>query len=260
MKLSSLFLGQQNVIRSYFQFLKNPKPHASDRNSTQQKIIAIVVLLVVTYGLILLVRLLNEVFVTLHFYKAVEHTTFRRLASLVAKEKWLASDWKTISFIILSAVGMGPFVEEVIFRLFLRYHPYYLVASVGLQLLFYLNLLNVPNDHPLLIAAVGLLTALGGTVILLLIRHPPYQVRLAQWWHQHFAFVYYYSAVAFGFVHYAVYGLPGSAVWFAPVILAPIILLGLLLGFIRVRYGIWYAILTHSSINAIGVVTALTTL
>ena len=263
MKLLSSFLTSspnKSIVRLFFQFLQNPTPHASGNFSVKQKIVEVLILIVATYGLVLLTGLLNEVFIRMDFYEEVHHYVIGQLEPVFAKGVWSESDWELVLFTIVAAVWIAPFLEEIAFRLFLRYRLRYLLASLGLQFLLFLNLLNIPKNHSLLMVAAGLLIALIGTVGMLLIRQPEYQAQLAHWWRRHFSFIYYYSAIAFGLIHYIAYGLQGNALWFAPIILSPIILMGLMLGFVRVRYGMWYAIAAHSGINGIAITTMLFTL
>ena len=184
----------------------------------------------VTYGLVVLSTLINELFIAVGLYQEVHHSVIGQLAPVFAKEGWSGPDWELVLFTMVAAVWMAPFLEEIAFRLFLRYRVRYLLASLALQVLFFLNLLHIPKNHPLLMVAAGLLIALIGTVGMLLVKQPEYQAQLARWWRGHFSLIYYYSAITFGLVHYAAYGLQGTARWFAPIILAPIIIMGLMLG------------------------------
>lgn len=71
---------------------------------------------------------------------------------------------------------------------------------------------------------------------------------------KHFAWIFYTFAFAFGYMHIANYEL-NTTIWLlSPILVAPQIILGLLLGYIRVNFGLIYAMLFHAVYNAILIV------
>ena len=216
-------------------------------------------MLLLTYGLVVIAGLISEAFIAMGFYPEVHHEVIDLLEPVLAKERWAASDWIFILFIIISVIWIAPLLEEVTFRLFLRYRLQNVLISLTLQLLFFASLFEVSADDPWVVATSISIGLLIGSGALWLARHRRGQVRLRRWWHRQFPLVYYYSAIAFGVTHFAAYGLTESALWFTPIILLPIIVMGLTFGFVRIRYGMWYAILLHSAINIIGITAILLT-
>ncbi len=212
------------------------------------------------YGFALLIGLLSWALISMGFYEDVQHTMYEQLKALFAKGVWQESDWTTVSFTIISATWIAPLHEEVTFRLFLRYRLRNLLISLSLQAFFLLNLVSVPSDDSRLGLLITLFVVSLSVIAFWIMRQERYQMRLLRWWNRWFPFVFYYSAIVFGLVHYTAYGLEGSTLWFTPVILAPQCLMGLMLGFIRVRYGMWYAIGAHAVINMASVTTMLFTL
>ena len=194
------------------------------------------------------------------FYEEVQHFMYEQLKAIFAQEVWKESDWTTVAFAIISASWIAPFHEEVTFRLFLRYRLRYLFISLSLQAIFFLSLVDVSFSDSLTGLFIALLVGLLIIIAFWLMQRVRYQTRLPQVWERWFPLIYYYSAIAFGLVHYAAYGLEGHALWFAPVILAPHFLMGLMLGFVRVRYGMWYAIGAHALINTASITMLLLTL
>jgi len=64
-----------------------------------------------------------------------------------------------------------------------------------------------------------------------------------------FPFVFYLTAALFGFAHVSNYEIDPSLWYMFPVLVLPQLLLGLMLGFVRLRYGLWAAILMHAMNN-----------
>lgn len=69
-----------------------------------------------------------------------------------------------------------------------------------------------------------------------------------------FEYFFYGFALVFGYMHIANYELNGTIWLLSPILVAPQILLGLLLGYIRVNIGLVYSILFHAVYNAIIVI------
>lgn len=244
MKIASHHLVNTSlsIVRKFFQFLKNPRPHVSANSSIRQNIIQVLVLVATTYGFALLIGLLSWALITMGFYEEVQHFMYDQLKAIFAKEVWRESDWTTVAFTIISAIWIAPFHEEVTFRLFLRYRLRNLIISLSLQAIFFLSLMHGSFNDSLPGFLFVLLIITLSVSAFWVMRQARYQACLLRWWDRWFPFIFYYSAMAFGLIHYVAYGLEGHALWFAPVILAPHFLMGLMLGFVRIQYGMWYAI------------------
>lgn len=72
-----------------------------------------------------------------------------------------------------------------------------------------------------------------------------------------FRWVFYAFAFAFGYMHIANYELTTNVWLISPILVGPQIMLGLLLGLIRVRLGLIYSILFHAVYNAILVIPSI---
>jgi len=66
-----------------------------------------------------------------------------------------------------------------------------------------------------------------------------------------FRWIFYGFALAFGYIHIFNYELNTTILLLSPILVAPQIILGFFLGYIRVRFGLLYAILFHAVYNAI---------
>lgn len=69
-----------------------------------------------------------------------------------------------------------------------------------------------------------------------------------------FRFIFYGFAILFGYVHISNFEISTNVLLISPILIAPQAFLGLLLGMIRVRLGLIYAILFHAVYNAILVI------
>lgn len=70
----------------------------------------------------------------------------------------------------------------------------------------------------------------------------------------YFKWLYYLSALIFGWIHFFNYQFDNSHYLFIPFITMTQTFGGLMLGYIRIIYGFWYGVLLHSLFNILGVI------
>lgn len=68
---------------------------------------------------------------------------------------------------------------------------------------------------------------------------------------RYFKIVFYLFTAIFAFYHITNFELNATILWLSPILVAPQLSVGLLLGFIRVRFGLLWAMLLHASYNLI---------
>lgn len=127
-----------------------------------------------------------------------------------------------IAVLLISTVIIIPFFEELIFRLYLRYKNNYLLHFI----ISLVSLSGVKNKKK----AETMLTSL---------------------WQKKYKYLFYFSALLFGIVHITNYKLSYTILLLSPILIAPQILLGLFIGFLRVRYGFVWGYLLHALHNAV---------
>ena len=66
-----------------------------------------------------------------------------------------------------------------------------------------------------------------------------------------FKFIFYLLTLSFGFYHLINFEVGTTVILLSPILVAPQIIVGAILGFIRVRFGLLWAILLHASYNLI---------
>jgi len=67
--------------------------------------------------------------------------------------------------------------------------------------------------------------------------------------HKHFKYIFYSFAIIFGGIHLSNYDISTTILILAPILIAPQIVLGLILGYTRIKLGLLYSILFHMLFN-----------
>ena len=146
--------------------------------------------------------------------------------------------------LILLGVLVVPPIEEVVFRLWLRVNRSTLFAVAFLVLFVGVLLLPVSNLGAVLLIALS--------VLILVTTLMGYDADIERVVARHFGFFFYGSTALFALAHITNYEpLNTETLLLAPVLVFPQFIVGTMLGYIRVRYGIGYSILFHVVVNAI---------
>ena len=169
-----------------------------------------------------------------------------------------------IYIIILVAFLWAPISEEMTFRLGLKYSPYRLGFNLGFVLLIILGLLDpllgesisgVLNKLHLVsgifLVFVYIVIAGGvglGTGIYL---KKLDQQKINKFYSHHFPLLFYLSAIIFAAVHLLNYLDLGEIFYMSILLVAPQFLVGLLLGYIRMIYGLFWSMIAHFLHNAV---------
>ena len=160
---------------------------------------------------------------------------------IVLGPKWLA-------IIIVGA----PIAEELVFRSWLSGRPGHVTAAVALLVGIALPILSGPQGHPILLLgslAIAVVVAIG--LLAWLRKHPPFP-----WFSRHFAWFYAASTLLFALAHLTNYT-QGAALILLPLVV-PQLLVGLILGYARVTYGLWSDMLLHMLHNGLLISLVLT--
>jgi len=131
---------------------------------------------------------------------------------------------KTMPFwtLIFVAVILAPFIEELIFRLYLRYKYNYMA-----RFFIFLSLIaGVKNQDR-------------------------FEVWASDFWNKRYLFIFYFSAILFGYVHLSNYPCSIPIIVLSPIIVAPQFVTGLFIGYLRVRHDLVTGYLMHALHNVI---------
>jgi membrane protease YdiL (CAAX protease family) len=119
-------------------------------------------------------------------------------------------------------VIIAPFFEELLFRSYLRYRYNHLFTTI-----------------------IGLASLAGPT------NRAKTASSLHSFWIKRYKYIFYFSALLFGFVHLANFPFSLTILLLSPILVAPQIFLGLIFGYLRVRYGILMGFFMHALHNAL---------
>jgi hypothetical protein len=158
--------------------------------------------------------------------------------------------------LLLAMIAIGaPLIEETLFRSWLSGRPGHIGALIGLLLTLGLTWWTIGDGRSVArdLAALGVLLAgLGVSAWWLWSR----RARPAMGWFQrHFAWFYYGTTAVFAAAHMTNF-VQGMS-WAVLPLTLPQFVVGLMLGHLRVRYGLWASVLLHTAHNGLFVLLLL---
>lgn len=192
----------RKTLRDYLQFLSNPKDEQDENQSSKNKFKTIITLYAINIPVVGLLAFFNFLFEKLKWINIDEHSVVKFLEE------------ESFVLILILIVIVGPFFEELIFRLFLTFKRNYVLK-------FYLDFNPNSKDKTL------------------------------KFWYRFYPYVFYLSAILFAFTHISNYQSDNIKWFMAPLLVMPQFILGLLLGYIRVRYNFLSGYLVHAFHNLI---------
>ena len=145
---------------------------------------------------------------------------------------------------IIYVILIGPILEELIFRLPLKFTSYNILISISLLLLFLSN-----NNIYLMLAISLILTIFGYSLYTNTLN---IKSRLEYLWKYHFTIIFYLFAIFFGLLHINYYKVVTPIQYLLVVLLVlPQIVGSLIMGYVRVKYcnGIIITIMIHILYN-----------
>lgn len=246
--LQSFTLQLKQTASDIWLFLKNPKDQPAAENSRSIKLRILlyvllidVVLMIAIMGVIHLVRLLG-------WDTGNTHAVIEAMRSLPV--------WA----LLLSGILVVPFLEELVFRYGLRFKSGYIVllafvAAIALGVLAY-SLLPLEG-------AIGVWVILGMALVLYALNGEAITRFLEKVWSKVYGAFFYFMAFAFGLIHitnFTDFDYASAAVLLIPILIAPQIVSGMLMGYMRVRHGFRWGYFLHASHNALFFGLAMTSL
>lgn len=161
---------------------------------------------------------------------------------------------------ILACV-IAPLLEESAFRLWLVNKP--LQVAIGLfGFLFYYISSFIPgsfiksvfsfteSDNPIIMLGIYLAIFIGGVAVLyIIIKQKSVQTKLTHIYHNYYKWLFFGSAVLFGLLHITNYEFSWVVVLLTPILILPQLFGGVLLSYIRVKYGFWRGVIGHFIYN-----------
>jgi membrane protease YdiL (CAAX protease family) len=185
----------KQTIQSLFSFLRNPKDEKDTDASLLNKL--------KTFALLFCF----EVFVMLLLVGVINLLDSSGLVDLSGHElEGMMEELPIIAMLLMGVVAV-PFLEELIFRLALKYER------------------NIPLR--LIANAVG-------------------EEKIRDFWNKNYRLIFYFSALCFGYAHIFNFGtLSTSVLLFSPILILPQFFMGSVAGFLRVRFGFMWSYALH---------------
>lgn len=147
---------------------------------------------------------------------------------------------------ILFSIFFAPIFEEIAFRLPLKFKPFNLAISTSF-IIFYITT-NIIFKTPLLEINIHLLysfliSVFFFIIFIFLLKLNKIKKLVEKIWENHFNTVFYFYAFLFGFTHFFKFIEPNLIfIFFYPL---PFVIIGIFLGYFRLKYGFIYSIIFH---------------
>lgn len=244
----------QPILKEIIKFIQNPKnilhdkPDLKETFFTKLKTVITIVSCVLVLAAIL--GYLSSLFASSLGFSPQDNY-------LVVNELVKMSVWKSFVFLVI----LGPFYEELSFRLFLN--PKKLSIIVGLfffftfllQVLLSLQILFVPDSYifslilssPLFYLILLIVLSISFLIIYFVI--PATSIEI--FFKDNLKLLVYSSAILFAAMHIQNYTNVGSLWWTTPLLVLPQLLVGFVLPFVRLRFGFWWSMFAHGLYNFI---------
>lgn len=154
---------------------------------------------------------------------------------------------------LIIALFFMPIIEELCFRLLLtQYNKQFIMISFSLVVGYFasniLNLQIIKSDNMSFNVIISfvypLILAIPLYAIIYFIKFD-----FRREWNDHFQYIFYIVTVFFAIAHLPSFDLNFRQYLFMPFIILPLLISGLVLGYIRIRFGIFYSIIFHFLIN-----------
>lgn len=227
----------KSLLGSFLQFLRHP--HYTTQDLVHQGIIGDILRLYSLEVIIMLPLIIIQIWVK------------SRLSDVGAIAKGSGSI--SLNAFFWYAVILAPLVEEILFRLPLRYSPLNLALSVCLWSLLITLTLSSANTIGTLHSTAALII-LGSVLLRFRLKNSVRSQSAHRMFQRWLPILFYGSALSFGLLHITNYNFTtviGEAWTLAPLLVLTQIEGGIFLGFIRLRYGFWWGVLSHGFHNAI---------
>lgn len=149
-----------------------------------------------------------------------------------------------------------PFVEEIAFRLSLKFRSIYLALSSSVFTYYILTKLvfstKISAVDESFVLRVGI-AFIVGIALYPIINISKVKERLSRFWSKYFRFIYYLSCITFAWIHITKYELILLNIVLLPILTLPQLMSALINGYTRVAFGFQYPLLFHISNNLVGI-------
>jgi hypothetical protein len=233
----------KKAIQLIFKFFLKPEQDSFSEQSITDKIKFLLFLLVFEMPFMFAVGFLQQVLAEKGLLDLENHLVM----------KFIKENSKTVIIILL--IFAGPFIEELIFRLPLRFKKVYFIPFI-LIFLFYVGTLIFKTFHLSLAVSIPLFAGITAFSFFFIFNRNMAEKRetiLAA----NYSFYFYSLTILFALFHLSNYNYTPNLLIFAPIVVLPQFICGFLIGFIRIKQGFIWGYFFHALHNAIFVLPVL---
>ena len=228
-----------SLFREILNFIKRPKNVLKTEKTVRIKVYDTIGLYVIKLVLLIPVVL---------FFALVYDP--ENVQSVKMSERFTPAMFLLVGGIIL------PLIEEIGFRLSLKFKPAYLAGSLSVftyyiltKAVFQTNISLVDESF-----AIRMLTSLAvGIIVFPILNISSVKEKLASFWNKHFRSIFYISCIIFAWIHISKYEITFLNVLLLPILTIPQLLSAIVYGYTRVSFGFKYPLFLHMSVNLIAI-------
>lgn len=213
------------MIKNFFQFVISPTLFQPEKTKITPK------LLLHFLGLYLFYMAINACIISL--------SSFLNLPKIESVEAVRNENSVVMSVLIIAFIA--PVIEEIAFRLSLRFSVVNVTLSLGVLSFFITN--KIPHkafDSMWLRSGIVLVTLL---IFFFIIRF--FSEKLALFWKTHFRYILYFFCITFAFIHIFNFPLSFRTFLLMPLLTFPQLLGAFVFSFVRIKYGFFIGVFFH---------------
>ncbi|MBX0333937.1 CPBP family intramembrane metalloprotease [Pontibacter sp. HSC-14F20] len=246
--LHSFTLQLKQTVSDIWLFLKNPKDQPAAVSSRSIKLRILLYVLLIDVLLMFALTGIIELVEMIGWDTGNTHSVLEMMRSFPV--------W---AFLLLGVLAV-PLLEELIFRYGLRFKSGYMAF---LAFVVVITLGSFAYSLLPLEGAIGVWVILGMALVLYALNGDAVTNFLEKVWNKVYGVFFYLVAFAFGLIHIANFtdfDYASAAVLLIPILIAPQVIGGMLMGYMRVKYGFLWGYFLHASHNALFFGLALATM
>ena len=208
------------------------------------KIKELIIVLLISFFISLILIVLTNFFLTLKGIKFPINYTQKSIA------------YSGILYSLFSYVIYAPVIEELGFRLGLKYSRNNFSIMISCLSYFFLIIIHFSiseyfKSMDSYITNIIIALLFGIVTLFILTFSQKIDSFLTDFWSNHRKQVFYFSVFLFGGFHYFNFELNFKTLLLMPFITLPQTIYGLVFGYIRLKYSIFYSVLSHSLLNMV---------
>ena len=223
-------------MNSFFQYIKNPFQPENRERFTLNTFLK-------TMGLSFVLVFLASIF----------SVTLMKAGLLPAY--WTPTKEINSVLLLFAATVFVPLIEEILFRLNLR------ISKLNIAL--FLSLLIIVIVKIAFIRGIQITIYIGaipifGLIYFIIDRANLPMLKIETFWKKHFKFIFHFAAITFGMLHLTNFEtINWWMIAISPLLAAPYISLGYILGYVRMKHGFVYGWPIHATVNSIAAINAI---